>query len=241
MKKFLHDVLWSPLQKSWQDFYGMIDNLMIMLMILLIGWMTGRFMRWALQNFLRFIHFDRFAHRFGLGEALRRAGVQLTPTALFSRAAYYLLFFVFLLLGLQTLESPAIDAFIMQLFAYLPRLAAALLILFAGYLLSAFVNRTVLLAAVNANLQFARALAMAAQSLVLIFFVAVALEQAGIGQSIIVAAFSILFGGMVLALALAFGFGGRDLAREILERRFGKLGQKPKRKIEAERDEISHL
>jgi hypothetical protein len=118
---------------------------------------------------------------------------------------------------------------------------AALLILFAGYLLSAFVNRTVLIAAVNANLQFARALAMAAQSLVFIFFLAIALEQAGIGQGIVVATFSILFGGAVLALALAFGFGGRDLARDILERRFGKSGRKAKRKTESEMDEISHL
>lgn len=239
MKKFLNDVLWGPLQKLWQDFYGMMDNIIVMLLILLIGWFIGRIVRWALQVFLRLIHFDRFAHRFGFGEMLGRAGVHLAPAELFSRAVYYLLFLIFLLLGLQALESPAIDAFIAHLFVYLPRLAAALLILFAGYLLSAFFSRTVLITAVNANLQFARALATAAQSLVLIFFLAIGLEQAGIGQGIIVAAFSILFGGVVLALALAFGFGGRDLARDILERRFGKNKQTAKSK--AELDEISYL
>lgn len=239
MKNFLQDVLWTPLQKLWQDFYGMMDNIIVMLLILLSGWFLGRIVRWALHAFLRLIHFDRFAHRLGFGEVLRRAGVRLTPAELFSRAVYYLLFFVFLLLGLHALESPAIDAFIAQLFVYLPRLAAALLILFAGHLLSAFVNRTVLIAAVNANLQFARALAMAAQALVFIFFLAIALEQAGIGQGIVVATFSILFGGAVLAVALAFGLGGRDLARDMLERRFGKTKPKPKRT--AEMDEISHL
>jgi hypothetical protein len=239
MKKFLNDVLWGPLQKLWQDFYGMIDNIIIMLLILLIGWVVGKIARWALQGFLRLIHFDRFAHRLGLGEMLRRAGLRLAPAAALGHLVYYFLFFIFLLLGLQALESPAIDAFIAQLFAYLPRLAAALLILFAGHLLSAFVSRTVLIAAVNANLQYARALAMAAQALVFIFFLAIALEQAGIGQGIVVATFSILFGGAVLALALAFGFGGRDLARDMLERRFGRNKQKPKR--EAPMDEISHL
>ena len=239
MEKFFNDVLWGPLQKLWQDFYGMMDNIMIMLLILLIGWFVGRLVRWVLQVFLRLIHFDRFAHRFGFGEMLGRAGVRLAPAELFSRAIYYLLFFVFLLLGLHALGSAAIDAFITELFAYLPRLAAAVLILFAGYLLSAFVNRTVLIAAVNANLQFARALAITSQALVFIFFLAITLEQAGIGQGIVVATFSILFGGAVLALALAFGFGGRDLARDMLERRFGKIKPKPKR--EAEVDEISHL
>jgi len=240
MKNFLNDVLWAPLQKLGQDFYGIMDNIMIMLFILIIGWMIGRIVRWALHGFLRLVHFDRFAHRFGFGEVLKRAGIRLAPAATLSYLVYYAMFFVFLLLGLQALESPAIDAFIAQLFAYLPRLAAALLILFVGYLLSAFVNRTVLIAAVNANFQFARALATAAQSLVLIFFLAIGLEQAGIGQGIIVAAFSILFGGAVLALALAFGIGGRNLAQDILERRFGKNEHKPKRPVE-EKDEISYL
>lgn len=239
MKEFLNDTLWAPLQKLWQDFYGMIDNIVVMLLILLIGWIVGRIARWMLHRFLRIIHFDRFAYRLGFAEVLTRAGLRLEPATAVSFAIYYLLFFIFLLLGLQALEFPAIDVLISQLFAYLPKLAAALLMLFAGYLLSAFVNRTVLIAAVNANFQFARALATAAQSLVLIFFLAIGLEQAGIGQGIIVATFSILFGGVVLALALAFGLGGRDLAREILERRFGKIKQKPKR--EPELDEISHL
>jgi hypothetical protein len=241
MKKFLNDVLWSPLQKLWQDFYGIMDNITVMLLILLAGWMLGRIVRWALHGFLRLVHFDRFAHRLGFGEVLVRAGVRLAPAAALSYLAYYFLFLVFLLLGLRALESPAIDTFIAQLFAYLPRLAAAVLILFAGYLLSAFANRTVLIAAVNANLQFARAVAMAAQALVFIFFLAIALEQAGIGQGIVVAAFSILFGGAVLALALAFGLGGRDWAHDFLERRFRKLGQKPKRAAGTERDDISHL
>src|SRR5574341_1523518 len=179
MKKFLNDVLWGPLQKLWQDFYGMIDNLMVMLLILLLGWIIGRIVRWALQGFLRLIHFDRFAYRVGFFDALKRAGIRQTPATALSFGVYYLLFLIFLLLGLQALESTAIDALIAQLFAYLPRLFAALLIFFAGYVLGAFVNRTVLIAAVNANLQFARAMAGVAQALVWLFFLAVGLEQAG--------------------------------------------------------------
>jgi hypothetical protein len=239
MKKFLNDVLWIPLQKLWQDFYGMMDNIIIMLFILFLGWIIGKVVRWALNAFLRLVHFDRFAYRIGFSEVLRRAGIRQSPSMALSFGVYYLLFFIFLLLGLQALESSAIDALIAQLFGYLPRLFAALLIFFAGYLLGAFVNRTVLIMAVNANLQFARPIAGVAQAMVWLFFLAVGLEHAGIGQGIVIATFSILFGGVVLALALAFGLGGRDLARKILERRFGKMAQKPKRFVEE--DEISHL
>jgi len=239
MKTFLHDVLWKPLQKLWENFYSTMDNLVVMALIVIIGWLAARISRWAVHGLLRLIHFDRFAYRVGFAQALARAGVHREPAAVISVAAYYFVFFVFLLLGLSALESPVIDTFITQLSTYLPRLAVALLILFGGYVVSAFVNRTVLLAAVNANVQFARGLAAAAQTLVLFFFLAVALEQAGIGQAIVVATFSILFG--VVVLALAFGFGGREWARDILKRYFEKPKQKSRRWPEPEMDEISHL
>lgn len=239
MKKFLSDMLWEPLQKLWQDFYAIMDNLFAMVFILLVGWILSHAVRWALTGFLRLVHFDRFAYRVGLTQAIARAGIRREPARVLSVVVYYFLFFGFLLLGLRALESLAINIFISQIFTYLPRLAAALLLLFAGYVISAFVNRTVLIAAVNANWQFARALAGAAQGLVLVFFLAIGLEQAGIGQGIVVATFSILFGGAVLALALAFGLGGRDFARDALQRRFGKQGKRSKRKLE--KDEISYL
>ncbi len=239
MKKFIDDVLLSPLQKIWHTFYDMLDNLVVALIILLIGWVVAKIVRKGLQGFLNLARFDRFAYRAGFHHALARAGFRSEPAAVLSQTVYYFVLFTFLVLGLGALESTTINNIVAQIFSYLPKLASALLIFFAGYLVSAFVNRTVLIAAVNANLQFARALAIAAQVLVLIFFSAISLEQAGIGQGIVIATFSILFGGAVLALALAFGLGGRDMAKDILERRLGKTNQKAKRKPEV--DEISHL
>jgi hypothetical protein len=239
MKKFVNDVLWTPLQKLWHDFYDMIDNVVVMLLIFLIGWFAARIVRLALSRFLLLIKFDRLAFRIGFTQALSRAGIRREPSAVLGLVAYYSLFVVFLFLGLGALESVTINALRSQLLMYVPKLAVASVILLAGYLLSAFINRTVLLAAVNANVQFAHGLAVAAQSLVLFFFLAIALEQLDIGQGIVAVTFSILLGGVVLALALAFGLGGQDLAREILERRFGKLSKKSKR--QADKDEISYL
>ncbi|OGD25675.1 MAG: hypothetical protein A2Y56_09970 [Candidatus Aminicenantes bacterium RBG_13_63_10] len=68
------------------------------------------------------------------------------------------------------------------------------------------------------------------------FAFAMALEQLGIGRSTVIAAFTVVFGGVVLALALAFGLGGQDLARGLLEKRFKKEGDKDEK-----RDELKHL
>jgi hypothetical protein len=92
-----------------------------------------------------------------------------------------------------------------------------------------------LIAAVNAEWAMARFIAQFVQILISFFFISVAVEQIGIARGTIVAAFSILFGGMILALAIAFGLGGRDLAREYLERRLRRS------ETEQERQPFEHV
>ena len=77
----------------------------------------------------------------------------------------------------------------------------------------------VLIASVNAGIHEARLLARAARWAILLFTLATALVQIGIGKEMVLMAFGITFGGLIFALALAFGLGGRRVAREILERR----------------------
>jgi hypothetical protein len=104
-------------------------------------------------------------------------------------------------------------------------------------LLAIFLAQGALIAAVNAQLRGAHFIATLIRWGVLIFTAATVLTQLGIAKEMVVAAFSIAFGGVVLALALAFGLGGRDLARELLERRL----RSEKDQQEEEKDEISHL
>jgi len=63
-----------------------------------------------------------------------------------------------------------------------------------------------------------------------------AMEQLGIARGTVLAAFTIIFGGLVFALALAFGLGGKDIARKYLERRF-KLEETEQNQD----DEIKHI
>ena len=102
-------------------------------------------------------------------------------------------------------------------------------------MLSRFLHRSVLIAAVNAHMRQAAALARSVQAAALIFGFAVALEHLSIGRTIVLAAFSITFGGIVLALALAFGLAGKDLARGFLDRNV-----KPDPEA-SQKDEIKHL
>jgi hypothetical protein len=127
-------------------------------------------------------------------------------------------FGVFLLLAIAALNLQIAMNLLAQAFAYLPQVLIALAILLLGSLVSAFLRRSALIAAVNAGLASARLLAGAVHAGLMFLFVAMALEHLGLGRQVIIVSFTILFGGLVLALSLAFGLAGRDLARDFLVR-----------------------
>ena len=98
-------------------------------------------------------------------------------------------------------------------------LVTAAVILLAGYFLSNFISQAVLIAAVNAGLPPARLIAACSRWGIQALAGAMALEQLGIAQHIVVVGFGITWGGIVLAGAIAFGLGAADLAKGFLERR----------------------
>jgi hypothetical protein len=144
--------------------------------------------------------------------------------------------FVTLILGINALEVAATQNLITQFFNYLPHLFAAVIILVIGYLIAIFLGQATLIAAVNAQMESAGLLSRLVRWLLIVFSLTLALSQLGIAEKVITAAFSVIFGGIVLALAIAFGWGGRELAKDFLERLY-----KRKEKGGEEKDHISHI
>jgi diphthamide synthase (EF-2-diphthine--ammonia ligase) len=93
----------------------------------------------------------------------------------------------------------------------LPRLVVAFVVIVAGGLLSRYVARTVLIGAVNLQIHSARLLSLAARWLVLVLAVAMALDHLRIAADIVRLGFAILFGGIVLTMALAIGLGSKEV------------------------------
>jgi len=144
------------------------------------------------------------------------------------------IFIFFASLGIDSLGFPGADGATAFLLAFLPPLFAAVLILIIGWLVANFVSQGLLIAAVNAGLPEARVLARAAHWAILLFACATALAHLGIGKEMVLVAFGITFGGLIFALALAFGLGGRSIARDILARRL-------RRDAPPDRERLSHL
>lgn len=213
-----------------------LPSLLALLVIIALGVAIGWLLKIVVREVLKVLGFDRLLYRTGLTALLEKGDVKRQPSELIAAILFWIVVFVSVLAGLEAINVEAVDRVAEGFFAYLPHLALAILIFIAGYLLMIFVGRTVLIAAVNARLKFAKLLSVAVQAIIMIFTVAMTVEELGIATSIIVVAFSIMFGGLVLALAIAFGLGARDLARKWMEKRLGRDFEK-----EEETDEFSHL
>src|SRR4030043_1468874 len=216
----------SAIVASFDKFLGKVatflPNLLAMITILVIGFITAWVIKTLLLRFLKAIQFDRVSERWGLTHVLSRGGWAYPPASLVSRFFYWVIVFITLILGINALEVAATQNFIAKFFNYLPNLFAAILILIVGYLIAIFLGQAALIAAVNAQMESARLLGRSVRWFIIILSVTMALYHLGIAEKVIIAAFTIIFGGIVLALSLAFGWGGRDLAKDFLDRLYRK-------------------
>jgi hypothetical protein len=127
-----------------------------------------------------------------------------------------------LLAGVSALDPALTSVLVVRLFDYLPKVAAAAVVLIAGFLLARFLARSVLISAVNLQIQSARLLSLGVKWLVMVLTSAMAMDHLGIGGQIVQLAFAILFGGIVLTLSLAVGLGSKEMVSRSWERQADK-------------------
>jgi hypothetical protein len=216
-RQVLDDVIRKTLLGFEERLEAFGPNLLAMAVILVIGVVAAMSLRFVVRLLLPRLGFDRFAERMGLRLVLQKGGIEGSPSGVVALVLAWGVLGAFVLLAIGALNLQVAMDFVSKTFAWLPQLLIALAVLTLGSMASAFLRRSVLIAAVNAGLPSARILAGGVHTALLILFAAIALEHLGVGRQIIVASFTILFGGVVFALALAFGLAGQTLAREFLE------------------------
>jgi hypothetical protein len=230
----MDSLLIEPLRNCFIDIMKFLPTVLTSFMILFIGIILAVCMRFIFQRIFRALKLDIFLERSGLVELLKKGGIRENPSIIFARLIGWLTFLMFALTAINTLQIEIAGRFFEGFLMYLPHLFAALIIFLVGYLFSNFIYRTVLIAAVNADNHFAGTVSKAAKYAVIFLSITMALEQLGIGKGTVVIAFAIIFGGIVLGCAIAFGLGGRDIAKKYLEKHL-------KEEKEEQKDEINYL
>ena len=196
-----------------------LPRLLAMLIIVVVGWLFAWVVKIVLPRILGWVRFNALLDRAGVAKLLAKAALP-PPSELLARLVFWVLWITFVLLGLEALQIPFLQAEIAGFFLVLPQIFVALVILLAGALIANFVSRATLLAAVNADSPSPQLISAMVRFVIIALAVTMALERIGLGRGVVLIAFSIFFGSIMFGLALAFGLGGRDLAKHMLERRF---------------------
>lgn len=226
--------LWlGTLRRAFEKLGDVLPNIAGALALLVIGLIIGGVARAIVVRLLKAFGFASRCERWGITQAVVRAGIMRPPERLAGAIVFWGIFLLFAMLGIDALALPGTGGATSLLVRVIPNLLAALLVLVVGWLLANFLAQAVLIGAVNAQIQEARLLSRAVRWAVLFFTFGIVLTQLGIGKEMVLLAFALTFGGLILTLSLAFGLGGRDVARELLERRL--------RRDRAPEDEIAHL
>ena len=205
-----------------------LPRLLAALVLLLLGFLAAVVARALTRVLLRLVRFNALMERAGARQLVERAHVG-EPDALVSAFVFWCTWIVLLLLAARTLGVSAVDVLAHDFVRYLPKLVSAVLIVVLGVFLSTVAWRASLLAAVNARLPGAKLIGSLVRAVTIIAAVAMALEQLEIGRQVILTAFAISFGAIMLTLSIAFGLGGRHAARRYIERRLS-AGDEPQHK-----------
>ena len=213
---------------------SLLPGILALILALLVSAVVAGVLAAVLRRSLMSVEFDRRLPRWGF-PTLAEWSPSKSPTLLVTRAIALIIMLIGFLVGVSAFDVALTSQLVMRLFEYLPNVLAAVVVLVAGTIIARFLARSVLIGAVNMNLQYAPLLSAGVKWLVMVLAVAMALEHLAIGGGIIRMAFAILFGGIVLALALAVGLGSKELVSRSLEREASRTA------AHGSREPVSHL
>ena len=211
------DIFVDSLNQFWLQMVNFVPKLLAVLVILFFGWLVAKLVRSGVKRVLDLTQFDQLSQKTGLEAFMNSGNFNLTLSGVISQVIYWLVILLFVITGANALELPAVASLLQQLASYLPHIVVAILVVVFGTLFARFINRLVFAWLHSIKFEHALPVSTSAEYGIQIMAIFIALEQLGIGMQLIHSLFTIVFGALFLALAIAFGLGGKDWAAKVIE------------------------
>jgi len=219
------DVLLEPARVFLLQIGHFLPRLGLALLILLAGYLVAKAARFAIERGLKAINFHIVTQRSGMDGFLQRGGAEFDTTRLFGVLVYWVVILAALIVAFNSLGLTYVTELLGRVMVYVPRVVLALLILAFGTYFARFVGNAVLTYCRGIGVRDAETLGRLARYAILAFVIMIALDELDIGGAFLIYAFLIVLSGVVLAMALAFGLGGREWAAAKLERWWPTVGR----------------
>jgi hypothetical protein len=219
----------ESLQQGFDSFFGFIPNLIGFFLILLVGWLIAKVVRTLITKGLEALGLDKALHDSAAGEYVEKFSPGASPSKLIGIVGFWFIFLFVLTAAFSALKIPAVTAFMTEVLNYLPNVIAAIII----FVLAAAIAGAIggLVAKLLGDTPTGKIVASVVPALIMVIAVFMILNQLKIAPAIVSITYTALIGSVALALALAFGLGGRDVAGRMLEDAYQK-GKEQKGQVE---------
>ena len=228
--------LWQRLVIGAEQLFSVLPSLAAAVGILVAGYLLARLVEQWTDALLKRLNFDKMAERGGLSEAVVRTGTRLDPIHAVGNLLFWLVMLVVILLATTALGLTSINTMFGTMLSYIPTLIASIVIVILGMIVGEFVRALVLASA--GSVEGVPVLARLAKAAVVIISVFMAMQQLGVAEEIVTAAFTLILGAIALGAGLAFGLGNRDLAGQIT-RRWYEQGQQKRRRRRGDVEKVA--
>ncbi|HOW35030.1 MAG TPA: hypothetical protein PL155_01255 [Candidatus Omnitrophota bacterium] len=212
----------DPLRKMLTMIAGFIPVLFGVLVILIVGWIIAKTLAKLTQKLMDAIKFNSIADKAGISNVLKQGGISTTANEMVAGLVYWLVMIMVLVMAVNAIGLTVASQLLEQLTSYIPRVISALFVLVIGMFLANLIAGIVAATANNAKIPRADLLVGLTRWAIVIFTIVISLSELGIAALLVGTAFNIFFAAICLALALAFGLGGRDIAARVLHDFFKK-------------------
>lgn len=208
----------SSLGTTWDQIVEVLPSILTATLLLLLGWLLARVLRRLSIRLFRLLKVDTLAENLGIEGFLLQGGVEFTAVTLLGGVVYWGVLFLTFVALLNMLAVPAGMELLERIVLFVPNVVVAVIVLIFGTVVARFVGSVTYTYLNNVGSKGATVIAAIARFAMLGFVIAMAVEQLALRSEILVSGFQIAFGAVCLALALAFGLGGREWAARILDK-----------------------
>jgi hypothetical protein len=212
------DIMLEPVREFLLQIAGFLPKLAVALGVMIAGLLLAKLARFAIIKGLRALNFNVLTERAGLEEFMKQGGIETDTTGIFGLLIYWVVILASLIIAFNSLGLTYITELLGHVVMFVPKVIVALLILAFGAYFARFVGKAVVSYCKNIAIQDSEILGKLAQYAIMTFVVLIALDQINVGGDIVRQSFLIILAGVVFALALAFGLGGKDAAAELIDR-----------------------
>src|SRR5450631_4756518 len=212
------DMLLETTREFLQQIAALLPRLTLAIAVLFVGWLAAKAARFAVERGLRAVNFKVLTERAGTDNFLQQAGLRGDTSTLFGLVAFWLVILATLMIAFNGLGLTYITDLLGRVVWFTPKLLVAMLVVVFGSYCARFVGNAVQTYCVDAQIPDADMLGRIVRYVIMTFVVMIALGQVEIGGDIVQRTFLIILAGLVLALVLAFGLGGKEWAAAMLER-----------------------